>query len=252
MKDFNKERLFANIAHLLDKSDMKIGEFEAASGVHAGYVSRTSKDEKSKPGIEFVVKAAQALQVSIDVLLKVDLIGLTETEKYLQRFLEKAQNDTLEGKLDWDRETQDSLGMVDEEDLDKFKHPLLTVKEFKHYYDMDEFDIEYWPVMRSRAFGCNTIINGDCFNLHLKGNVVLYIMNICESNLGAEEKKVHGKEIWTYTPDEEPQYLCSTFKGDPLADLVESLYATVAEFSKHPRISKGLQNAIDAFMEDDL
>ena len=46
--------------------------------------------------------------------------------------------------------------------------------------------------------------------------------------------------------------MCSNRDNSPLATLVDDLYAVVKEFSKHPKIKKGLKEAIDAFMRDDL
>ena len=55
-----------------------------------------------------------------------------------------------------------------------------------------------------------------------------------------------------YKPQVGAQYMCSNRDNSPLSALVDDLYAVVKEFSKHPKIKRGLQEAIDAFMRDDL
>ena len=252
MREFNKERFFSNVSYMLEQLGMKIGEFEAAAGVHAGYISRTVKDEKSKPGIDFVVKAAQVLQTSMDGLLTVDLSELTATEKYLQNFLEKAKQDTIDGKLDWNRETAHSLGQLKVGNNGSVDHPLfkhLTVREENECDDVEEVT---GIVMVSHAFEEHTRINGDCFNLRLKNGVIFYLMNICKSVCSVADQEAYGKEVWMFQPDELPQFLCSSFKGDPLSASVELLYTTLVESFKHPHLKKGIQSAIDAFMNDDL
>ena len=75
-EDFNKNRLFDNISYLIKKNDLKIGEIENGAGVSAGYIARASKDEKSKPGIEFVMKVAELLLLMRIFLLRQESILL--------------------------------------------------------------------------------------------------------------------------------------------------------------------------------
>ena len=86
--EFDKKRMLENISFLLKEKGKKIGELETEAGVSVGYISRTSKDENAKPGIDFILKVAEALNISVDMLLKVDLTDLTPTEKYLLSFFE--------------------------------------------------------------------------------------------------------------------------------------------------------------------
>ena len=102
---FNKTIIFDNIAFMLKESGKKIGELETEAGVSLGYISRMSKEGNAKPGIDFIMKTAEALNVSVDTLLRVDLSSLTATEKYLISFLEKLVKDTFDDKLDWQTET---------------------------------------------------------------------------------------------------------------------------------------------------
>ena len=91
--EFNKQLMLDNISFMLKEFGKKIGELEAEAGVSPGYISRTSKDDKAKPGIDFIVKVAEALNTSVDTLLNIDLSGLTPTERYLISFLEKLKSE---------------------------------------------------------------------------------------------------------------------------------------------------------------
>lgn len=67
-EQFNAEVLFDNIDFLIKSENRKIGEVESKAGVSAGYISRTSKDGGSRPGIDFIMNIAKVLHVSIDTL----------------------------------------------------------------------------------------------------------------------------------------------------------------------------------------
>ena len=86
-EEFNKKQMLDNISFLLQEFSKKIGELEAEAGVSPGYISRITKDEKTKPGIDFIVKTADALNVSVDTLLNADFTKMTSTERYLVKLL---------------------------------------------------------------------------------------------------------------------------------------------------------------------
>ena len=163
-KMFNKNIMLNNISFLISKYDKKIGELEAEAGVSTGYISRISNDEKAKPGIDFVVNVAKLLNVSLDVLLYIELAGLTPTEEYLVSFLEKLGRDTMGDKLDWDIETKEKLRCIEADINGYSEHPLFNLKTF---YEEDEngFPEEVSRVVfTSRSFGYGTVIDEDCFN----------------------------------------------------------------------------------------
>ena len=128
--EFNIQIMLDNIYFLLEKSGKKIGELEGEAGVSAGYISRISKDGNTKPGIEFIMKVADSFNVCLDTLLKVELAKMTPTERYLAFFFEKLIKDTLEDKLDWDKESADQLNRL-ESDINGYSdHPLFNYETF--------------------------------------------------------------------------------------------------------------------------
>ena len=250
---FNKKILFDNIAFMLKKTGKKIGELESEAGVSPGYISRASKEGGAKPGIDFILKAADALNVSIDTLLRVDMSRLTPTEQYLISFLEKLTKDTLDDKLDWKRESAGYLNERLEADKNGYcDHPLFSLETF-----MEEGETKYPEevtgiVFISRSFDVHTYIEDDCFNLRMKNGTVLYIMNISKSVYREEDADAHAKEMWMCPRRGEKQFLCSTKDATEIGSLVESLYAAVSEFTKQPKMNKDIKAVIDAFMDDDM
>lgn len=250
-KELNKKLMFDNISFMLKELGKKIGELENESGVSPGYISRM-RDGNSKPGIEFVVNAAEALNISVDTLLNVDLSGLTPTEKYLISFIEKLRRDTAADKLDWHRSSADSLNRMEPNYNGYVEHPLFNEETFMEPGEGDYPDEVTRVVFSSRAYDCHTYINGDCFDLRLKNGAIVYLMNISKSAYRYGEPGVFAKEIWMYKPRVGPQFMCSNSDTSQLGMLVDDLYAVVAEFSKHPKINRELMASIEAFMNDDL
>ena len=250
--EFNKQLMLDNIAFLLKEFGKKIGELETDAGVSPGYISRISKDGNTKPGIEFIMKVADSLNTSMDTLLNVELAEMTPTERYLVSFLEKLNKDTLDDKLDWNRESADRLNRAETDINGNPDHPLLSYETF-----YEESETEYpnevsRVVFVSNSFDCRTYINGDCFNLRLKKGSILYLMSISKSVHRVNDPDVFAKEIWMYTPGSGANFLCSNKDKSPLAALVENLYTTVSERMKHPRLKNELQYVIDAFMKEDI
>lgn len=250
-EEFNKKRMFDNISFMLKEYGKKIGEIEASAGVSPGYISRTSKEENAKPGIDFIVNIANALDTSIDTLLNVNMTELTPTEKYLVSFLEKLKKDTVDDKIIWNIESADCLNRQEPDMNGYVEHPLFSYETF-----FEQSEIEYPEevsrvVMTSKSFDCHTYITGECYNLEMKNHAILYIMNISKSVHYTNDLTAYAKEIWMYKPQTGSKFLCSNKESSSLANMVEDLYRTVAERSKHPKISSDLRYIIDSFMNDD-
>lgn len=246
--EFNKKRMLDNIGFLLNCRGKKVGELETEAGVSPGYISRTSKDEKAKPGIDFVVKVADVLGVSIDTLLNVDLSAETPTEKYLRDFVAKLKKDTVEDKLVWKRETAEKLNRL-QSDCDSYiPHQLFSDETYHeeiapgHYREMTK------SVFLSNAFGGDTRVNGNCFELELEPGTFLYVMNACHS---LDAKKT-VREIWLHKRFSGAHFLCTSDESSVLSAVVQDLYVTLEEFAKHPKIQSDVKGVIDAFMRNGL
>lgn len=251
-KEFNKQQMLDNITFFLQEFSKKIGELETEAGVSPGYISRITKDEKTKPGIDFIVKTADALNVSVDTLLNADFSEMTPTERYLVKFIEKLIRDTQEDKLDWDREANDILNRMEPDINGYVSHPMLSYETF-----MEEGETEYpdevsRTVFISKSFGVHTYIDNDCYNLRMKNDAVLYVMSISKSVHRTNDKNAYAKEVWMCTPGARPQFLCYSKDRSVLGTLVDTLYLSISENAKHPKVKDSVRYAIDAFMDDDL
>lgn len=252
--NFNKTILFDNIAYLIKKREMKIGELESEVGVSPGYISRTSKDGSTKPGIDFIMNAATVLKVSIDTLLRVDMTSMTPTEQYLISFLEKLNSDTANDKLEWNCEPAEFLNhRLEVYENGATDHPLFSLETFLEEGETEYPDEVTRVVFTSKSYDVHTYIHGDCFNLRMKNGVYLYLMNISKSIYRKNDPSAFAKEVWMLpTRGLGKQFLARTGDSSRISSLIEELYETVSENAKHPKVSKDIRGVIDAFMRDDL
>lgn len=242
--------LFKNIDYLIKQQKRKIGEVETEAGVSAGYISRTSREGGSKPGIDFLMGVAKVLGVSLDTLLTVDLSALTSTDAYLLSFLTKLNDDTARDLLIWDREFAVNLNELTYDENGYVAHPLFQLGVPWELADgSKDLDVKFC----SNSFCLNTTINGDCYNIRLKNGARLYVMNI-EQAFAPSGENPHdtAKEIWITMDGHEPKFLCSDWRGAHLASMVDTLYTTIQESFRRPQIGQDYRYIIDAFMKGDM
>lgn len=253
-KNFNKMLCFSNIRELLRQNpDVKIGQIEKEAGIRLGYMSRLEKaGNTSEPSMEFIVSAAKLLKVSVDTLISVDLTGLTPTEQYLVHFFDKLKSDTLQDKLDWNRETAFNLNRMEPNMNGYVEHPLFDEETFYEESECEYPDEVTRIVFNSKSFGPRTYITGDCFNLRLKNGTILYLMDIEMSVHKTNALSAFAKEAWMFVPGKGSQLLVASKDDTPLAPLLEVLFSTVKERMEHPKVNNDVMYAIDAFMKDDL
>lgn len=251
--DFDKTVMLSNISTLLKEHGMKMGELEQILGISTGYISRIAKPGSDKKlSIDVAWKIARLFNRSLYELLEVNYSELTPTEKYLVSFIEKLCSDTVADRLEWNRESADSLNRAEMDINGNPNHPLLSYETFYEEGETEYPDQVSRVVLVSRTFDCHTSFNGDCYNLKMKNGTYLYIVNICKSVHKIGDKDAYAKEIWMYKPQVGAHFLCSNRDSSVLSNLVERLYAIVCDRMQHPQIKHELQDVIDAFMKDDI
>lgn len=252
MKDFDSQIFFDNLNFLLNEQEMRIGQFEVDAGVKPGYISKMSKNTNAKPGIDFIMRSADQLVVTLDCLLNTNIRALNLTERYLLRFFEKMMQDTHGRKLEWQVEHAEDLQNLRCDD--EFNNCLLQETPIYLPTASDYPQVDYRMVFRSNTYKDSTQIAGDCYNLRLKNGVMFYLMSVClEENV--TELKDYGTvyEAWMYNPqDRTAKFLASSVPKNKLEEEIKAVYRAVAEYSRSPKLPKGISSAIEAFLNDDF
>ena len=264
LKNYDKQVLFRNVRYLLKQKEndgVRLGQIERDADLKPGYMSRLEKpDNNTEPSMNFIITAARALNVSMDLLVKVDMEEITPSEKYTLSFIDKLKNDTLGGKLDWSVEYQGELNRLEEDNNDEVGHPLFAYLTFYRQSEVEYPDQVTEVVFPSHSFDTNTYIHDDCYNIRLKNGARLYVMNISKAVYNTREgDEALAIELWMTMPPVVPyevygdaRYICSSKDEGPVGESVGELYSVIKQFMKHPKYKADVANIIDAFMVDDF
>lgn len=249
-KNFNKKLCFSNIRKLLsENANVKIGQIEKAAGVRVGYMSRLEKEDNlSEPAIEFVVTAARYFNVSLDLLISIDLSVLTESDRYVLNVLDKLKLDTINNKLKWDLETANALNDLEQIDINEKVISVLFVDDVTE----NDGEITRKFIFKSNTFGTYTVITDNCYGLRLKNGTYLWLMNVGSDIPFKDNKRVSAREIWICGNHESPQYLVSNADCAALSLAVNKLFDVVQSRIIRPRLTDDVINSLDAFMKDDF
>lgn len=246
-RPYDKFKFIANVRDLAKYRDIKLGDIEEASGVAPGYLSRIDKESNSsEPPLSLAVTAAHILRTTVDALLFQDCSGLTPNEQYLLSFITKLRKDTEADKLSWNCEKANVLNHMEVDPCNcQINHSLFDYKETLMNSGCEYPDTVLRGVMCSNAYGDDTWIAGDCFNMEMGPSSTLYIMNVQHSR----ENRPNVIELWIYK-DREATFLTSS--NDPaIGKAITNFYNALSEHMQHPTLHKDIKSLIDNFLLSD-
>lgn len=255
-KRFKRQVCLNNVDYLLNKQNKKLGELEISSGNRPGYLSRMkSGKSNSDPSIEFLMTAAEELDVPLELLVSSDLTQMSATEEFIITFLRKLIEDTQKDELVWTRETPTELEKLEvDRDNNGYScvgHPLYKVEE-------QHTDVEYFefPTYNSLFFpNCGVKPCGNGYNAYLTGtNNHIYIMECGKGDDRLPWASDIFFEIYmvqvdrysnTYT-----KKLCNTLEmSSPIVTIVNSLVKNIITSLNRVHIESDVRNVIDAYIK---
>ena len=271
-KEFDRQKMLTNISTLIQQRGIKIGELEAKVGVSAGYLSRLGKeDSKAIPAIDVIWRIARELGVNIELLIDGNFDHATENLAYLQKFIQRLFEKTLNGALDWQaysvyRMEQAIRGEVnlqipfietdpertftdDRSDLMQMgcDYSSITGSGHKHFVSFT------WP-------GSSHSMGGSCF--YISAEKRLYIAKFVDVMYdGADEFDPGMPDLVDWyeviivdMPSDQVEAICNTLnRCEPLLPDIQKLYQELKQHEYDLRIAPTVKRVIDDFMsEDDL
>lgn len=255
-KHFDKARCFENLTYLLATRDKKLGDIERDSGNSPGYLSRMkSGKSNADPSIEFLMTAAEALDVSVDMLVNSEIREMSKTEIYIQSFLKKLIEDTRNDKLTWVCQRQSELEGIGTEydqctDEIYATHPIYEVKSIPNGIDHSTWEAYY----NSQFFkNCGVAPVGDSYhtNLDANGNVTLYLMSCKKGGDKIKWKRDSFWELYLYKFGSGVHPLCNTMEiCSPLEVMIDSLLKEIRESVSHVHINDDVKKTIDQYLGD--
>lgn len=245
MFQFDKSKCLGNIYYLVKERGLKIGDVEEQAGVSIGYLSRLNKeDNKSTPGIDFLMSVAQILNVSLEGLLTCDYSSLTPDERKIIDFITKLIDDSQSYSISWKKDSSAELNAV-EQDFDGIyaNHPLMRL------VDTDDItEATAWFVSQFHPEWISTIT--ECFQSDINNNMRLFLIatkyNI-QSNL-----TVSGYEMYMQLKGRTAPICCAVSASDTehlFYDLIESLFCSVKDATGHVHLDSDIRNAIGSYLD---
>lgn len=234
MSNFNRALFGRNIKYLAEQKNIKIGSLEEGAGVSAGYFSRLANEEGRVSGsssiIDAVCIAAKLLNVSVNTLISTDLAALTPNEKFLSKFFEKVEKDSLQEVIHWDCQTRERLDDVAFQN----QHPLFC----KRIYDYDGIS----------CLNQNVAISDDCYKTSIMGKD-FYLMKIMNSKSNSS-----GYELY-FSSDEKNDFVveqvCAVDEKSRLYAQVDDLYTVAADSSSLVKLSYSVKSTIQDYINTD-
>lgn len=251
-KPFNKNRIIENIYFLAKEKGLKMGDIEKNAGVSPGYLSRINKsDSTSIPGIDLMYYIAQQLGVSVDTLLEAHYEQLTKADKYALDFIQKVIDDTREEKLDWEQLSTSQM----QTDIELVH--MYAVFEYEEYLEYDPTSIDMTTMCKRPCFvskfyeeGITKVVGNGYIAEMMHFDARIYLMTIEHED--TKEQRVRAYELYVEMEDGSVEGICnSSMVNHEISMLMGQLYETLEELYSHVKLSKGVKNLLDMYMQEE-
>ena len=247
----NRDRCISNLYALSKRKGILIRDLETSCGVSVGYLAHLRLDKRNPfPSSEFLFRAADLLETTVDALLHFDYQLSTETDQYLHRFINRLILDTLSEKLYWDLDH----GCVPEpsilEEVVFPSHPLLGLDpvllqegKSKQYYASPFHPAVYDLLPRA------------AWRAALSENTVVFLTCVSQEDLPVEENaKLREAEMYLYNMETKAlSPLCHSNPSHPgiLDRDLALLCETISDSLHRTALDLSAISAIDAYMKED-
>lgn len=279
--EFNRQQVLDNISELLQLQSRRVGDLEQALGVSTGYISRLAKrDNESALSAEFVWRAAQFFNVTMDSLVQSRFARDDQMISYVGKFLNRLFSKTDTGELTWVPIHINDINSMLMGNLE-MEYPVVSFMGEPFPKDKPQpssdpmepdFSIGVYGNNKVISTLCDTFVPlpaGTAYYTKINEDHLLYIL--CYSirtEAGADDYlEFHmldqRGERAAYTPGNDPlmrnskpayiDSICNTFQDvwEPLWKEMWTLYRLIKAHEYDLRISEGTKSAIDDFLKDD-
>lgn len=240
---FERKRLIANLYSLAKKKGIKIKELENSCGVSVGYLSHLRQDKKQPlPGMDFLVRAADLFETSVDSLLYFDFQLASDTDQYLHSFISRLILDTLSEKLRWDIDEACVTDPVILEGTVFPDHPLLGLDPVLLMENKSK--AIYSSAFHPAVYDLVPVV---AWRASLSENTLVFLTRITSDTEGFGEET----EMYLYNTKEKAlSSLChtNTLHAGILDHVMNTLCETVSESLHRTALDRSAISAIDAYM----
>lgn len=266
IRAFDRTKLLKNISAVIQERGVKIGELETSVGVSPGYLSRLSKDDiKTLPPLDVVWRIAKALSVNMERLIEGNFDHASETVTYMQQFLQKLFEDTVNSVIDWNSKSVNDVNCIlREEDNECFAFIHTDYgadyKDDRSFRDEAHYDRGTYECYKQRKITpvtspkTNAWVDDSVFSTIMPSGQTLYLVRYGTPTLSDEDdlEVLIFYELYFDNPESQNDAvvpICNTFGNKKvLLPDIEKLYQELKEHEFDLRISKEARFSIDLFM----
>ncbi len=268
--EFDKTIFMNNITYLLKRRNIKIGDLENKIGVSKGYISRINKKSDGvAAGVDIVYKIALALEVSVDVLISVDLQTVDDNEVYLLNLLKFFQKKTENREVFWNKIDLRTIGsmLAGKEYTDI---PMLHTHPDDRNERYDDYEYISRKIYVSSFLGTGLDLGNDndevgpWFSMKIDDLNTVYITDVMKYSYEGEPSEV--LEMYIDNSEYYEEYAedgsggsgyrhtlvplcCSAKTGENIDAAMTELYRTVCSHQDDIRIPTNLRGVLDGFMK---
>lgn len=237
MKQISATTLYSNIKYLAKQNQMKLGELEDKVGVSPGYFSRLSGKDVKNSAIDVLVKLSDTLDVTLDLLLTVDLESRTPTERLVLSFIQRLSSATAQDNLAWRIFSENDLLPSYPDDVNSPDPPEFSeILRNDGTYDIREVNF------KSFYDGQWTKLDDDSLIAYDPELGSVYLMKI-------RTLEDCGFELYLYNNGATDAIACGYQKdGDGFYSSLYSLYNTALEACRHVQLSTRAKEVLQNFL----
>lgn len=237
-----------NLYTLSKQKNIKIRALETSCGVSVGYLARLRQDVRHPlPGLDFLVRAAALLEMTVDSLLYFDFQLSSETDRRLEAFISRLTLNTLRETLRWDADHACVPDPVILDGVDFPSHPLLGLdpvllqeNKSKQYYASPFHPADY------------SLVPLSAWTAVLSEDTVIYLAAVSSAeDVSGKKKSRQSTELYLYNREHSAlSPLCCTDAEHPglLDRALSVLCETVSESLRRTALDQYAVRAIDAYM----
>lgn len=254
----------------MKRKNKRIGDLESEIGVSKGYISRINKKSDGvAAGIDIVYKIAQALEISVDVLISVDLQTVDDNEIYLLNLLKSFQKKTENREIFWNKyDRRLIVGMLAGKECTDI--PMLHTHPDDRNERFDDYEYISRKIYVSSFLGTGLDLGddnnkaGSWFTLKIDDLNTVYLTDVMKYSYEGEPSEV--LEMYIYTSEYYEEYnedgsgssgythslvplCCSAKMGENIDAAMTDLYRTVCNHQDDIRIPANLKEVLDEFMK---
>ena len=246
ISDVIKCRAISNIKFLLQKYNIKVGDFEKSVDVQPGYISRLEKKENALPSFDFVYKASFVLNVDLNLLVNYDLTNLNQFEVLIIKFLYKIKSKLITNDLEF------YFFNTNKPSASRYKN-----YEFDKIFDLTEENIGPYPnlddkpsdsIYFSQIFGRNNTLVDNSYCVSLGENQYFFIIK-CEEKVNGSLTKNILLETYVSTPSGTRE-LTNSLVSLNMKSVLTELYDYLSIKNTCPYLDKEMESFIKNFLED--